>query len=123
MIKQLVKKLALDIKIVGMPTFREENGLAMSSRNVRLSQAERSKAGEIHRELETIKLALNNGESDFKMIEKAAFDNLMTAGFTPDYVVIRETATLQAPKDLSSELVILIAAKLGQVRLIDNLRV
>ena len=122
-IKQLVKKIALDIKIVGMPTFREENGLAMSSRNVRLSQAQRNIAGVIHRELESIKLALNSGEVDLSKLEKGACDNLITAGLTPDYVVIRETSTLQPPKDLYSKIVILIAAKLGDIRLIDNLRV
>lgn len=122
-IKQLVKKLDLDIKIIGMPTFREQNGLAMSSRNNRLSESERNKAGEIYRQLESIKSAINNGETDYSTLEKNAYDNLLNSGFTPDYVVVREVATLLPPDTHLVDMVILIATKLGDIRLIDNLRV
>ena len=122
-IKQLVDKFALDIEIIGMPTFRELNGLAMSSRNLRLSESERIKATEIYKTLQWIKKALNAGNSDYAALEQTAFQDLISAGFIPDYVVIRDAATLLPPQSHDSSLVILIAAKLGEIRLIDNIRV
>lgn len=121
-IKQLASKFSLDIKIIGMPTHRELDGLAMSSRNIRLTENERQKAPEIFQQLESIKAAIIAGSTDFAGLERMASDNLLKAGFTPEYVAIRETGTLLAPKSNKTDLVILVAAKLGQIRLIDNLR-
>lgn len=121
-IKQLVAKYSLDIKIVGMPTHREADGLAMSSRNTRLTEKERQKAPEIFQQLESIKAAIIAGSTDFVGLERMASDNLLKAGFTPEYVAIRETGTLLVPKSNNAELVVLVAAKLGEIRLIDNLR-
>lgn len=121
-IKQLVSKFSLDIKIMGMPTHRELDGLAMSSRNIHLTENERQKAPEIFQQLESIKAAIIAGSADFAKLERMASDNLLKAGFTPEYVAIRETGTLLAPKSNKTDLVVLVAAKLGQIRLIDNLR-
>lgn len=122
-IKQLVEMFSLDIEIIGMPIFREPDGLAMSSRNLRLSEDERKKASEIFRQLESVKAALDMGSMDFSGLEAKACENLASAGFIPEYVVIRETDTLLPPKKHNDSKVILAAAKLGEIRLIDNLRV
>jgi pantoate--beta-alanine ligase len=123
LIKQLVEKFLLDIKIIGMPTFREQDGLAMSSRNIRLNADERKKAPEIYRQLESIKVAINAGSLDFAGLERTACENLLAAGFSPDYVAIRDANTLLPPEKRDKSKVILIAAKLGKIRLIDNIRV
>lgn len=122
-IKQLVDMFSLDIEIIGMPIFRETDGLAMSSRNLRLSENEREKASEIYRQLESVKAALDMGAMNFSELEAKACENLASAGFIPEYVVIRETDTLLPPKKHDDSKVILAAAKLGEIRLIDNLRV
>lgn len=122
-IKQLVAMFSLDIEIIGMPIFRESTGLAMSSRNLRLSADEYVKAPEIYRQLKSVKTALDAGAMDFSKLEAQACENLLSVGFIPEYVVIRETSTLLPPKNNSDSMVILAAAKLGEIRLIDNLRV
>jgi pantoate--beta-alanine ligase len=126
-IKQLVEKFELDIKIIGMPTAREHDGLAMSSRNIHLSEDERKKAPEIYQQLKLIKAALNTATNtiplDYIQLEQTASDSLAAMGFVPEYVAIRETATLLSPKNYSNSKVVLVAAKLGEVRLIDNIRV
>ena len=121
-IKQLVDEFDLDIKIISMPTFRESDGLAMSSRNIRLDENMRTKAAEIYRQLSLIKSSINGGEADFHLLEKSAFENLEKAGFLPEYVTIRDANTLLPPEKSTSHLVALVAAKLGEIRLIDNIR-
>ncbi len=122
LIQQLVKKFSLDVKIYAEATFREQDGLAMSSRNVRLNKIERSKAPEIYRQLEIIKQAINAGTKDYLSLEQNALKNLIAAGFSPDYVAIRAIDTLLPPQNDTDKKVALIAAKLGNIRLIDNLR-
>lgn len=126
-IKQLVEKFSLDIEIIGMPTFREQDGLAMSSRNTRLSENERKKAPAIYQQLKSIKSSINTSTNiamaDFVELERIACENLAAVGFVPDYVAIREMDTLSVPENHNNSLVILVAAKLGQIRLIDNIRV
>lgn len=121
-IKQLVDTFSLDIEIIGMPTLRESDGLAMSSRNLRLSASEREQAPAIYQNLQVIKKALNAGKVDYSVLEQAACDDLVKSGFIPDYVAIREAVTLLAPQNHCNSMVILIAAKLGEIRLIDNIR-
>ena len=122
-VKQLVKQFSLNIEIVAMPTLREQDGLAMSSRNLRLSADERAKAGLIYENLTSIKAALNKGNMNFAELEQGASEKLVSAGFVPDYVVIRNSSQLLPPQSHSEAMVILIAAKLGETRLIDNIRV
>ena len=120
-IKQLVEKFSLDIEIIGMPIFREDDGLAMSSRNVRLSEIERNKAPEIYRQLESVKSAIQAGATNFAELERNMCENLALAGFSPDYVAIRDAETLLPLENHAKRKVILVAAKLGKIRLIDNL--
>lgn len=122
-IQQLVVLFCLDVKIIAMPTFRERDGLAMSSRNVRLSEIQREKAAEIYRQLKRIKSAIDAKSENYNDLEKAASESLRKIGFIPDYVVIRETSTLLAPENQDSSLIVLIAARIGEIRLIDNIRV
>lgn len=122
-INQLVKQFSLDIQIFGMPIFREQNGLAMSSRNIHLTEVELLKAAEIYRQLVSIKQKLNTGTTNFADLEQESIQNLTKTGFIPEYVSICDAETLQPANNLSKSMVILIAAKLGKIRLIDNLRV
>lgn len=122
-IKQLVAKFSLDINIIGIPTFREQDGLAMSSRNVRLTDSEREIAPEIFRQLQLVKAAISTGSTDFTQLEREGCENLTKAGFVPDYLAICDSDTLLSPHKHTQQMVILIAAKLGDIRLIDNLRV
>lgn len=123
LVQQLVKKYALDIEIIGMPVFREDDGLAMSSRNTRLTDTERQIAPEIYRQLQGVKTAIAKGATNFTELERKASENLVSAGFVPDYVAIRATTTLLPPQDSDEPKIILIAAKLGNIRLIDNMMV
>lgn len=122
-IKQLVKDLLMPIQIIGEPTIRETDGLAMSSRNSNLSIRERKLAAGLYETLNEIRdrLVLNNlGYND---LEQAAIMQLEQKGFSPDYVAIRNRETLVEPESATEPLVILAAARLGKTRLIDNMLV
>lgn len=122
-VKRLVEKFSFDIKIIGMPIFREQDGLAMSSRNLRLTSDERKKAAEIYQQLKSVRAVINSGGTNYSEIERNSREKLALAGFEPDYVAIRSASTLLAPENNDEPKVILIAAKLGKIRLIDNIRV
>ena len=104
-----------------VPTTREENGLAMSSRNMRLSDGQRANAATIYQTLIYLKEHLAQG--DLSNILKSAYEKLVEAGFKPDYVSIADAKTLQSVEnwDGGTPLVALIAAFLEEVRLIDNM--
>lgn len=122
-IRQLVEKYSLDIDIVGMPTSRADDGLALSSRNAYLSPDERKVATEIYQTLKWLKTELNSGNNNYKELETRAIHNLENAGFAPDYVAIRDSVSLMVPQQNEAQKVVLIAARLGKTRLIDNIRV
>lgn len=120
-IERLVLDLALPIEIVAAPTLREANGLAMSSRNQYLSAEERERAGIIYRTLCGMRDALHAGKSVAE-IESTARSALESSGLIPDYAVVRRASDLMDPgAGERAGLVVLIAAKLGRARLIDNL--
>lgn len=122
-IQQLVEQFSFSINIIGMPTLRERDGLAMSSRNIRLSQVERGKAPEIYQLLERLKVDINTGATNYLDIEEKAYKYLLDVGFKPEYIKICDSETLIPAQSHSSSVVILVAVKLGHIRLIDNLRV
>ncbi len=101
------------------PTQREKSGLAMSSRNLRLSGAEKETAAALFQTLQHIRQ--NFASTPRQLLEKEGMDFLKSCGFTPDYVAIANAATLAAPNSASEPLVALVAATLAGVRLIDNL--
>ncbi len=102
-----------------MPTIREKDGLAMSSRNMRLDQKNKALATSIFNELETIKARI--GKDSLENLVENAKHNLNDKGFQTDYVAILSAETLQPPNGKNEKLVGLVAASLGNVRLIDNM--
>ena len=120
-IRSLVKSLFLPIEIIGLPTVREKNGLAMSSRNNYLSQSDRQRAPMLHECIKTTIKSIKNGVIDYVYLEKEAKFFLEKAGFKIDYYSICDLDTLRAP--INENLVILAAVWLGKTRLIDNARV
>jgi pantoate--beta-alanine ligase len=118
-VRLMVADLAMPLEVVGVDTVREEDGLAMSSRNHYLSAAERKTAARLHAALNTARARLVAGEG-IAGTEKAAAAELAAAGFRPDYVSVRRRVDLGVPAPGERELVILAAAWLGRTRLIDN---
>lgn len=121
-IRRMVADLNLPVQIVGVPTVREASGLAMSSRNGYLSEGEKRQAAWLYQSLLTARTALQAGRRDFQAIEAEQAGCLQKAGFRLDYFAIR-SPTLDAPKAEAGEFVILVAARLGRARLIDNVMV
>jgi pantoate--beta-alanine ligase len=121
-IRRAATDLCMPIEIIGVPTTREADGLAMSSRNRYLLPEQRAVAPKIFAALEHARVAVESGSRDFAVLEKAGADALVQAGFKPDYFSIRDAHTLQAPDGVSKDLVILTAARMGRARLIDNVR-
>ncbi len=121
MIRQMVKELCFPIEIKAVATVRENSGLAMSSRNGFLSRHERQQAAALYKTLQQVAEQLHSGAEDFSMLELAAVEQLNQLGFETDYVSIR-ASDLQPPETATRELVILVAARLGTTRLIDNLQ-
>ncbi len=121
-IRRMVADLCMPVEIVGAPTVRESDGLAMSSRNQYLTPEERRIAPRLYAELKRAGARLEAGESDYAAIERAGREALAGAGFRPDYVSIR-AKDLSVPVAGARELVILTAARLGRARLIDNVQV
>lgn len=120
-IKRLVRELALPLEIIAAPTVREEDGLALSSRNQYLSEEERALAPRIFSTLQWMRESFLSGHRRDR-VEADATSQLERAGFAPDYAALRRAGDLSIPEDGEREgLIALIAAKLGETRLIDNL--
>ena len=122
-IRRMVADLCIPIEIVGAPTVRDADGLAMSSRNQYLSNAERGVAPTIYKTLQGAAQRLRAGDRDFSGLERNGIRALETAGFRPDYFAVRQSADLALPQPDATELVVLTAARLGKARLIDNIQV
>ncbi|HLL27295.1 MAG TPA: pantoate--beta-alanine ligase [Xanthobacteraceae bacterium] len=122
-VKRLVRDLALPIRIVGGGTVREKDGLALSSRNVYLSPDERKAAPVLHRTLQESALAIARGEALASVMARGKVA-IERAGFKLDYFEARNADTL-APITSAKEgpIRLLVAAKIGPTRLIDNLGV
>jgi pantoate--beta-alanine ligase len=114
--------LALPVEVIGAPTVRAPDGLALSSRNRYLNPEERTRAPSIYRALVAAAHAISSGSSDYQTLEQAGALAIERAGMKLDYFSIRNALDLTAPTQLSTELVILVAARLGRARLIDNMR-
>ncbi len=124
--RRMVKQFALPVDIVGAPTERAPDGLALSSRNMYLSEAERAEAVQLSlalRGLARDALAAADGlERQLPGLEQRAMQALAARGWQPDYLTVRRREDLQPPK-AGDALVVLGAARLGKTRLIDNLEV
>jgi pantoate--beta-alanine ligase len=122
MIRGMVRELALPIEIVPAETVRDASGLALSSRNGYLSDAQRAEAAQLHAALSTLVAAAKSGRTDPHGLEREARDFLSARGWQPDYVAMRRQRDLGAPS-AGEPLVALAAARLGGTRLIDNLEI
>jgi pantoate--beta-alanine ligase len=119
-IRYMAEDLGLPIRIISAETVREDDGLAMSSRNQYLADEERAIAPQLYAALSKIGAALQSGERDFEKLEQSAIKRLEKAGFKIDYVAIRRAQNLAIPDRDCDELVVLAAAHVGDARLIDN---
>ena len=119
-IRRLTRELCFPVEIVGVPTVRAADGLALSSRNNFLTADERKLAPQLFQTLGNLRTAISNGQRDYAMLSAAGLAHLEKCGFIPDYLEIRRQDLAAAGPD-DKALVILVAAKLGATRLIDNL--
>ena len=119
-IRKMVGDLAMDIEIIGVPTVREMDGLAMSSRNGLLTLDERQRAPVLARTMRWISSTIRGGRDDYATIIEDASDQLRAAGLHPDEIFIRDARTLQVITPETTQAVILMSAFLGKARLIDN---
>lgn len=122
-IRRMVADLDLPVRIQGVDTVREPNGLAMSSRNGYLSAEEKAQATLIYAGLQQAAEALRQGERDFAALERDGAARLVEQGFVPDYFAVRRQDDLGLPGPDDARLVVLVAARLGKARLIDNVQV
>ncbi|APC22345.1 pantothenate synthetase [Pseudomonas protegens] len=120
-IRALVHDLNMPIQIIGEPTVRAADGLALSSRNGYLSEEQRAIAPVLYRSLSQIAQAIRNGERDYPKLVAEQQQQLEAAGLRRDYLEIRQAQNLRPATAQDRELVILVAAYLGATRLIDNL--
>ncbi|MEW7973440.1 MAG: pantoate--beta-alanine ligase [Candidatus Thiodiazotropha endolucinida] len=120
-IRRMVADLAIPVEILGLPTVREADGLAKSSRNGYLSADERKQAPQLFKILKKTAKLLRDGERNYGLLEENGLDLLRSAGFRPDYFTIRQAQDLTIPARDEQNLVILAAAYMGTTRLIDNL--
>ena len=121
-LRHMVRQFALPLEMIGCETRRADDGLALSSRNGFLSPTERAEAVHLSRALQALGASVMAGRTDYDQLERSALLALGARGWQPDYLTVRRKADLQSPRadDLSGDLVVLGAAKLGTTRLIDN---
>jgi pantoate--beta-alanine ligase len=121
-VRRMTADLNLGVEIVGQPTVREPDGLAMSSRNVYLSPAERTRAAALYRGLRAAKEGLAGGERSAPVLIERATEIIAPAVDRIDYLEIRDADTLAPVGAIERPAVVLVAAFVGNTRLIDNLR-
>ena len=125
-IERMVRQFALPVEVVGVPTCRAEDGLALSSRNGYLSSDERQRAAELSAQLRAVATALSHGADDWSTIEMRAQQALQDQGWVVDYLTVRQRHDLLPPQTSQQVLgrcVVLAAARMGNTRLLDNLEV
>ena len=121
-IHKMTTELAIPVEVVGAPTVRAPDGLALSSRNRYLSDGERAQAPAIYRALHRAVERLAGGERDVASVEAEGRAAIEAAGLRVDYFSVRTARDLAPPAPGQHDLVVLTAARLGRARLIDNLR-
>jgi pantoate--beta-alanine ligase len=120
-IREMARQLDVPVEIIAGETVREEDGLAMSSRNGYLKPAQRVEAPRLHGVLQQVVKAVQDGRSDFEAIEAQTVQYLTLMGWIVDYIEVRSADTLARPAAADVRLVVLGAARLGSTRLIDNI--
>lgn len=119
-IRRMTSDLHLPVEILTVPTVRESDGLAMSSRNAYLSKEERQVAPVLYQTLCATRDALGQGQRNFRVLEKQGLQRLAAMGLRTDYFSVRRADDLALPDPTDTDLRILAAAWLGRTRLIDN---
>jgi pantoate--beta-alanine ligase len=120
-IERMVRDLDMPVRIELCPTVREPNGLAMSSRNVHLSGADRQRAAVLHRALQAVQRAVSAGERDLGAARKEGLAELSSEGVDPDYLELVSPDTLEPLGRIDGQPILaLVAARIGSTRLIDN---
>jgi pantoate--beta-alanine ligase len=122
-IRRMATDLCMPVRIIGAPTRRDPDGLAMSSRNQYLTPEERKIAPCIYEILTSVARRLQAGDSEFASMERSGVQALEAGGLRPDYCAVRQAQDLSAPRPETTHLVVLTAARLGKARLIDNIQV
>jgi pantoate--beta-alanine ligase len=120
-IRHMAADLSLPIKIITAETVRDDDGLALSSRNSYLSEEERARAPLLYEALCRAGNELQNGRRNFADLEQEALASLSEAGVEVEYFAIRRAQNLELPDRDCDELVVLVAARIGKARLIDNI--
>lgn len=120
-IRKMVADLNMPVQIFGVPIVRDEDGLALSSRNGYLSAQQRASAPALQQCMQAVKAHIKNGRNDYAVLFEQFNTDLQAAGFRLDYVELRDALSLQLADANSTQLVLLAAAYLGTTRLIDNL--
>jgi len=121
LVKKMVRDLNMPVTIQSVKTQREADGLAMSSRNSRLTAMQRKQAALIYSTLQWLVERLKDATVDVPELERQAIEKLNTAGFETEYVSLRSSDNLKPLRSPESGAILLVAARLGDVRLIDNL--
>jgi pantoate--beta-alanine ligase len=119
-IQRVVRDLDMPVRIEVCPTIREPDGLAMSSRNARLSTEERSRAPALSHALRAAEVTIAAGERDPAGVAVAARSELTSAGVEPEYLELVDTDTLAPVRAIDGEVLVVVAARVGATRLIDN---
>ena len=120
-IRAMVRDLNLPIQIIGEPTVRADDGLALSSRNGYLTPEQRAAAPHLYRVLSAMGEAISRGQRDFAALIADGQAQLEAAGFRKDYLEVRHAVTLRPAQADDRDLVVIAAAYMGNTRLIDNL--
>lgn len=120
-LRTMVRDLHMDVEVLGAPLVREADGLALSSRNVYLSAADRARALGLSRGLFAARDLYLEGERNPAFLLEAVRAELSALGVTPEYLEMRHAETLEPVEDAHGPRVVLVAAQVGQTRLIDNL--
>ncbi|MDQ3995470.1 MAG: pantoate--beta-alanine ligase [Gemmatimonadota bacterium] len=119
-IRRLARDLDLPLRVEVCPTVREPDGLAMSSRNVRLGPADRLRALALRRGLDAAEASIAAGERDAAAIARAGRDAMHAHGVKPEYFDVVSADTLEPLDTVAGEVLVAVAARVGPVRLIDN---
>ncbi len=122
-VRRMVADLHWPIKILAGQTQRDHDGLALSSRNRYLTDAEKPKAAALIETVSACRESLLAGDTDYAGLEAGGLRKLEAAGFVPDYFVVRKAGDLSLPDPDSRHLVVMAAGRLGRARLIDNVLV
>ena len=120
-IKRMVSDLDFPLRIIGVPTQRADDGLALSSRNGYLNAMERKLAPKLNRTLQDLREEVVSGNDDYEKLQQEAMERLSDLGFRPEYVEVRDADDLQVPGERTSNRRAFAAAYVGKARLIDNI--